>query len=169
MNILGLKLFTHTPFLSNLIGCSWSKIKCSKEKLVSNLTVSSIFYSSPCMSLVTRVCLHILGGGHGHLLFSHTKKNQMDLEEVTANVQKLSFVKPHQTKHPSLEKLIQAKMFNIIIVSLWDISKQDSEHHQTFSAGFLRPDCVQSWLYHVFAEQLWASYLTSLCHLFITS
>ena len=47
------------------------------------------------------------------------------------------------------------KIFNIITVSLWNISKQDSELQATFSADFLRLECV-----HILCVYITQSYPT---------
>ena len=58
-----------------------------------------------------------------------------------ANEQKLPFV-IIIIKRSLFSANYSGKIFNIIIVSLWNISKQDSELQATFSADFLRLECV---------------------------
>ena len=57
-----------------------------------------------------------------------------------AHEQKLPFV--IIIKRSLFSANYSGKIFNIIIVSLWNISKQDSELQATFSADFLRLECV---------------------------
>lgn len=143
MKILGLKWFIHTPFLSDLISYGWAKRRCSKEKFIAALTISYIF---SCMSRVAWQCLYSLGGRGpwpSNIQWGRTKWTWKSQKSWQMNKNCPLLKKYIFYIYIYLAQIIQGTSLNITTVLLWNTSKQVSEHHPTFSADFLGPDCVQ--------------------------